>query len=83
VKGTSNIGARATAKQPGVEGWVPVRTTAPAPADLDLRLAFVLLHVDGAATVGDIAAAVQRPPLDVLGSFTELASLGLVELAGE
>src|SRR5438067_7612917 len=74
--------ARTTARNIGVEGWIPVRTAKEAPADLDLRLAFVLLHADGRASVGDIATAVQRPPLDVLGSFVELASLGLVELGG-
>ncbi len=70
---------RTTARN-SVDGWVPRRTDKEPPADLDLRLAFVLLHADGRASVGEIALTVQRPPLDVLASFVELSSLGLVEL---
>src|SRR5438128_1089084 len=71
---------RTTARNVGVDGWIPARTKKEAPQDLDLRLAFLLLHADGHASVGDIAQTVQRPPLDVLASFVELSSLGLVEL---
>jgi hypothetical protein len=69
-----------TTARVGVDGWVPARTAKEAPADLDLRLAFLLLHADGKTSVKDIALTVQREPLDVLGSFVELAALGLVDL---
>ncbi|HEY8077203.1 MAG TPA: hypothetical protein VIF62_23915 [Labilithrix sp.] len=69
-----------TTTRNSVDGWVPKRTGKEPPQDLDLRLAFVLLHADGAASVGEIAQTVQRPPLDVLASFVELSSLGLVDL---
>lgn len=71
---------RTTARNVGVDGWIPMRTTKEAPQDIDLRLAFLLLHADGQASIGEIAQTVQRPPVDVLASFVELAALGLVEL---
>ena len=70
---------RTTARS-SVDGWIPARTPKEAPQDLDLRLAFLLLHADGRASVGEIALTVQRPPLDVLASFIELHALGLVDL---
>lgn len=62
---------------------VPVRTPSKAPPDLPLRLAFLLLHVDGASALGDVAEATQLPMLEIQAGFLELMALGLVEIAGE
>ncbi|MDB4945989.1 MAG: hypothetical protein JWP97_5523 [Labilithrix sp.] len=63
------------------DGAVPVRTRTVAPSDLDLRAAFVLLHVDGQATVAEIAALTAIPLDGVLDAFVTLGSLGLVSFA--
>jgi hypothetical protein len=70
----------ATLKNIALDVTVPVPTGLEMPADLDLRLAFLLLHADGEASIGQIAHAVERPPHDVLASFVELAAHGLVRL---
>jgi hypothetical protein len=69
-----------TLRNLSMERMIPTVTSKAAPADLELRLAFLLLHADGATTVGEIAAQVQRPAHDVLASFVELSGLGLVKL---
>jgi hypothetical protein len=73
--------SRATLRNLRLGETVPRPTGAPVPGDLDLRLSFLLLHVDGRTPIGHIAAAVGRPAADVLASFLELAALGLVELS--
>jgi hypothetical protein len=72
---------KATIKNLSLDVTIPIPTGAAAPPDLDLRLAFLLLHADGETSIGQIAAAVERPPHDVLASFVELAAHGLVRLA--
>ena len=59
---------------------VPFRTGAVVPDDLDLRLAFVLLHVDGEATFETIAQMVALPNGELQARFLELLAMGLVDL---
>lgn len=59
---------------------VPYRTAAVVPDDLDLRLAFVLLHVDGEATFESIAKLVALPGEELQARFLELLAMGLVDL---
>ena len=47
-----------------------------------VRLAFLLLHVDGRSPITEIAALTDIPVEDVQAAFLELAALGLVELRG-
>ncbi len=61
---------------------VPVRTTLAPPADLELRASFLLLHVDGRASVGEIAEMTAIPVDEVLATFMGLTAVGLVQLAG-
>ncbi len=61
---------------------VPTRTRLVPPVDLELRASFLLLHVDGAATVRDIAELAGLPVTEVLAALLELTSLGLVHLGG-
>jgi hypothetical protein len=60
---------------------IPVRTATPPPADLAHRLAVLLFHVDGRASIGEIARCVDLPSKDVVEAFVDLTVLGLVELA--
>jgi hypothetical protein len=60
---------------------IPVRTSTTPPDDLPHRLAVLLFHVDGRASIGQIAHCIDLPIADVIKSFIELTSLGLVELA--
>ncbi len=59
---------------------IAYRTTAEPPIDLDLRLAFVLLHVDGEATLEEIAQYAGLPGEEVQARFLELLAMGLVDL---
>jgi len=61
---------------------VPLRTTLAAPPDLELRASFLLLHVDGRASLGEIAELTSIPVDEVLATFVGLTAVGLVELAG-
>ena len=61
---------------------VPVRTKLAPPVDLELRASFLLLHVDGRASVGEIAELTAIPVDEVLATFLGLTAVGLVELAG-
>jgi len=61
---------------------VPVRTKLAPPADLELRASFLLLHVDGRASVGEIAEMTAIPVDEVLATFMGLTAVGLVQLAG-
>lgn len=70
----------ATIKNLSLDGTIPIPTGVEVPHDLDLRLAFLLLHADGATSIVQIARSVERPPHDVLASFVELAAFGLVRL---
>lgn len=63
-----------------VDVTVPLRTSAVAPTDLDLRLAFVLLHVDGRSSIRNIADSIALPVEETLDMFVELIGRGLVEL---
>lgn len=59
---------------------VAYRTAAEVPAELDVRLAFVLLHVDGETSLEDIAQLVAIAPEEVQARFLELLAMGLVDL---
>jgi hypothetical protein len=61
---------------------VPARTHAPPPAALELRAAFLLLHVDGRSSVRDIAELTTLPVDEAVAAFLALAQMGLVEIAG-
>ena len=61
---------------------VPVRTKLAAPSDLELRASFLLLHVDGCTSVGEIAELTSIPLDEVLATFAGLTAVGLVELGG-
>ena len=61
---------------------VPVRTKLVPPTDLELRASFLLLHVDGRASIGEIAELTAIPVDEVLATFMGLTAVGLVELAG-
>lgn len=61
---------------------VPTRTRAEVPAGLELRTAFLLLHVDGRSSVRDIADLTVMPVEEVVAVFRGLAELGLIDLAG-
>jgi hypothetical protein len=61
---------------------VPQRTRRKVPDDLSLRLAFLLLHVDGRTSLDDIARTAQLPVNEVLAGFLELIALGLVAIGG-
>ncbi len=61
-------------------GAVAFRTVAAAPSSLDVRLAFVLLHVDGESTLEDIALLAGLPTEEVRARFLELLAMGLVDL---
>ena len=61
---------------------IPTRTSVPAPADLELRASFLLLHVDGHSSVRDIADLTSIPVGEVLVMFLALTARGLVELGG-
>ena len=60
---------------------VPVRTATRAPDDLPHRLAFLLLVVDGHASIADIAKQNDLPIEDVLAGFIDLLGAGLIELS--
>ena len=61
---------------------VPVRTSPIVPTGLDLRASFLLLHVDGASSLRDIADATGLALADVQSGFLALTAEGLVELGG-
>ncbi len=61
---------------------IPTRTFLSAPADLELRAAFVLLHVDGRSSIREIAELTMLPVDEVLGTFLGLTAIGLVTLGG-
>jgi hypothetical protein len=61
---------------------VPTRTKVAPPAELDVRASFLLLHVDGVATVRDIADLAALPVTEVLAGLLDLTARGLVDLGG-
>lgn len=61
---------------------IPSRTAVAAPADLELRAAFLLLHVDGRSSVQEVADLTGIAVHDVLKAFLGLMASGLVELRG-
>jgi hypothetical protein len=61
---------------------IPTRTSSSVPTHLDLRASFLLLHVDGHASVRDIAEVTGLPFGDVESAFLSLTADGLVELRG-
>ncbi len=68
----------ATPTRASLELVVPVRTDQPLPERLDHWTLFVLLHVDGVSTIGEIAREVARP--GATASLLELVALGIVKL---
>ena len=62
---------------------IPRRTGTPAPTDLELRAAFVLLHVDGRASIAEIAELTALPALEVAALFVGLLAEGLVTLSAD
>jgi hypothetical protein len=62
---------------------IPMRTSRPLDGTpLDVRTAFLLCHVDGRSTIGEIACFVERPIKEVASAFGLLAAMGAVELVG-
>jgi hypothetical protein len=63
---------------------IPVRTTRPLDpgAPLDVRIAFLLCHVDNRSTIAEIACCVERPVAEVASAFGLLTAMGVVELVG-
>lgn len=59
---------------------VPVRIDGELPHGMAHRLFFVLAHVDGHSTVGEIVATTQLDFEEVLAAFLELLAFGLVDL---
>lgn len=61
---------------------IPTRSPTALPPNLDLRAAFLLLHVDGRSSVGEIAELTTIPVDEVMTTFLRLMTLGLVTLEG-
>lgn len=61
---------------------VPVRVNHAGLEAIDLRTAFLLMHVDGVSTVGQIAQTTQMPMQQAIQCFLQLLSRGIVELTG-
>ena len=61
---------------------IPTRTPTATPPDLELRAAFLLLHVDGRSSVQQIADLSGTPVDEVLAELLSLVALGLLELGG-
>ncbi len=61
---------------------VPMRTTLAPPVDLELRASFLLLHVDGRTSIGEIAELTAIPVDEVLATFMGLTAVGLVVFYG-
>ena len=59
---------------------IPIRTALRAPDDLPHRLGFLLLVVDGRASIADIAKQNDLPLEEVLAGFIDLLGAGLVQL---
>ena len=62
---------------------IPVRTSKTPRTDLELRAAFVLLHVDGRASIAEVAALTALPVEEVSVLFVGLVADGLVTLSGD
>jgi hypothetical protein len=61
---------------------IPTRTPVVPAANLELRAAFLLLHVDGRSSVREIAELTMIPIEEVLTAFLALTAAGLVALGG-
>ena len=61
---------------------VPSRTSLTVPSNLELRAAFLLLHVDGRSSVQQIADLTGLPVDDVFAELDGLRARGLVDLIG-
>ena len=62
---------------------VPVRTARPndlSTSDVDHRAAFLLLHVDGVSTAGEIVENSGLHPQEALGILAEMLSCGLISV---
>jgi hypothetical protein len=66
-----------------LDATVPSRTSAPLPTTLSLRATFVLLHVDGVASLQRIAAMACLSLPDTIEAFLQLLLLGVVEVKDE
>lgn len=63
---------------------VPVREHAPARIqDVTFEAAFLLAHVDGCSTIGEIARSAQRPLATAVSAFQEMFGLGIVTLTND
>ncbi len=58
---------------------IPVRK-GPAPREMELRTAFLFLHIDDVSTIAEIAVAARLPLPEVAQCFLHLVELGAVEL---
>jgi hypothetical protein len=63
-----------------LDATVPSRTSAAIPSTLSLRATFVLLHVDGVASLQRIAAMACLSLPDTIEAFLQLLLLGVVEV---
>jgi hypothetical protein len=61
---------------------IPVRVEGSNLAGLSHRAAFVLMHVDGTSSIGEIAWIAQLPASETIGVFRELLDSGVVEMTG-
>jgi hypothetical protein len=61
-----------------LDACVPTRTQVPVPQTLGLRAAFVLLHVDGVASLQRIASMACLTLPDTIEAFLQLLVLGIV-----
>jgi hypothetical protein len=66
-----------------LDATVPSRTSAPIPTGLSLRATFVLLHVDGVASLQRIAAMACLSLPDTIEAFLQLLLLGVVEVPAD
>ncbi len=61
---------------------IPTRRPLPPDAALDLRSAFLYLHVDGRSSIAEIAHYVSLPIAEVVPRILSLVAIGAVELIG-
>jgi hypothetical protein len=81
----SGMRQRAPKRLLAEELWVPIRTSSGRDAfalQLDSRSMFVLLHVDGMATLAQIAQMSGISPEEVATTLLELESRGLLSISG-
>lgn len=77
----SVAGLRNTQGEVPLDGFVPVRTTAGCPRELQQTAKLVLAHVDGVRSLKQIAKSARLPLADTVTIFFELLALGVVQCA--